>query len=101
MFHGCTRCPQELQSQVLALTYQELLTGQNGREVARRIVSAIINLQISRGQSVGLELREVNWREHQLIALRRSMLLARLCSSDVAASAVPTMFICTRYASVS
>lgn len=48
------RCPQELQSQVLALKYQELLTGQNGREVARRIVSAIINLQISRGQSVRL-----------------------------------------------
>lgn len=41
---------------MLGLTYQDLLTSQHGREIARRIVSAVINLQISRGQSVNVHM---------------------------------------------
>jgi nuclear pore complex protein Nup155 len=41
-----------MQDALLGLTFQDLLATPNGRDVARKIVSAIINMQISRGQSI-------------------------------------------------
>ncbi|CEQ42380.1 SPOSA6832_04172, partial [Sporobolomyces salmonicolor] len=45
-------CAPELQKQLLELTYAELLTSKRGRDVARGLVSAVINQQIGRHLSV-------------------------------------------------
>ncbi|KAI5478404.1 nuclear pore complex protein Nup155 [Pseudohyphozyma bogoriensis] len=45
-------CDPSLQKTLLGLTYQELLTTKTGREVARALVSAVINQQIGRQLSV-------------------------------------------------
>ncbi|GAA5897156.1 hypothetical protein JCM5296_002241 [Sporobolomyces johnsonii] len=45
-------CAPELQKQLLELTYAELLTQKRGRDVARGLVSAVINQQIGRHLSV-------------------------------------------------
>lgn len=45
-------CSPELQNNLLSLTYQELLTSQKGRDVARGLVSAVIHHQIGRQLSV-------------------------------------------------
>ncbi|BGP18726.1 hypothetical protein JCM10213_009205 [Rhodosporidiobolus nylandii] len=45
-------CAPELQQQLAGLTYAELLTTKKGRDVARGLVSAVINQQIGRHLSV-------------------------------------------------
>lgn len=45
-------CSSETQSTLLTLTYQDLLTNKKGKDVARALVSAVINQQIGRQLSV-------------------------------------------------
>ncbi|EIW68747.1 hypothetical protein TREMEDRAFT_63207 [Tremella mesenterica DSM 1558] len=47
------RCDAQLQSTLLNLTYQGLLTSLDGREVARKLVTALIEQQI--GQELGID----------------------------------------------
>lgn len=45
-------CSPEVQGQLLGLSYQDLLTKKEGREVAKKLVTAVINQQIGRQLSV-------------------------------------------------
>lgn len=46
------KCSPETQQALSALTFQDLLTSQNGREVARQLVTALIELQIGAELSI-------------------------------------------------
>lgn len=45
-------CSPNVQSTLSTLTYQDLLTNKKGKDVARALVSAVINQQIGRQLSV-------------------------------------------------
>lgn len=47
-----TLCDQNLQEQILNLTYKDLLTNNNGKEIARNVVNELINQQISKQISI-------------------------------------------------
>lgn len=45
-------CDPDTQSKLLSLTFRDLLTKKQGREIARSLISAVINQQIGRQMSV-------------------------------------------------
>jgi len=48
------RCDQEVQKLILALTFEDLITSQNGITASRALVNVVIDQQI--GQQIGVSL---------------------------------------------
>lgn len=51
--NGICRCNEDIQKSILNLTYEELVTTENGLFASRALVNAIINRQIDQQNNVG------------------------------------------------
>jgi len=82
------RCDAETQKIITSLTYQDLITTQNGMTISRALVNVVIDQQIGQQISVRLIFRffSVYWPSQY-----RWTRLARFCSTDVVHSAAPMM----------
>jgi hypothetical protein len=91
-------CSPELQKKLSELTYAELLTSKTGRDVARGLVSSVINQQIGRHLSVSFLYFLSGIRSYLTLcsSCPRSTRSARHCSNVVVRSAAPTTFSSTK-----
>ncbi|GAA6013660.1 hypothetical protein JCM10207_004806 [Rhodosporidiobolus poonsookiae] len=91
-------CAPELQKELAALTYAELLTTKKGRDVARGLVSAVINQQIGRHLSVDNISETLQQRSERTKSLRESLRLFTKAAKHLSAERLKK--ICSEYTSM-
>lgn len=90
----CYRCETDVQTTLQTLTFEGLVTEQNGVHASRALVNVVINQQIGQQISVSLPPHRsapINMFFHRLT------LLVRSCNNDVVPSVVRMMSFSTRY----
>jgi hypothetical protein len=88
------RCDAETQKLVIAMTYEELITTQNGINASRALVNVVIDQQIGQQISVCFHPYPSSHVDDAVIRWTPS---AKFCNKDAALSAVPMTLCCTRH----